>query len=86
MQKKSNDFICAVCGDHAIGFNYNAFSCAPCKIFFRRNANQNLVRFLFVCLTIEYDCFFLRKIFDVYPDKDNVPLHMVHVVNVHDVD
>ncbi len=36
--------ICAICGDKAIGYNYDVLSCAPCKIFFRRNVNQNLVR------------------------------------------
>jgi hypothetical protein len=37
--------ICAICGDHAIGFHYGVLSCMPCKAFFRRNAHQNLVRF-----------------------------------------
>jgi hypothetical protein len=35
--------ICAICGDQAIGFNYDAPSCGSCKAFFRRNANQNTV-------------------------------------------
>jgi len=43
--RKSSDFICAICGDHAVGFNYDVLSCAPCKIFFHRNAYQNLVSF-----------------------------------------
>jgi hypothetical protein len=37
--KKSEDMICTICGDRAIGFNYNVISCAACKIFFRRYAN-----------------------------------------------
>jgi hypothetical protein len=42
--------ICTICGDHAIGFNYDVLSCASCKAFFRRNANQNSVSFvLFLC-------------------------------------
>jgi hypothetical protein len=39
--------ICVICGDHGIGFNYDVLSCASCKIFFRRNAYQNLVRLIF---------------------------------------
>ncbi|KAL5111319.1 DNA/RNA-binding protein KIN17 [Taenia crassiceps] len=29
---------CAVCGDHAVGFNFGAIACESCKAFFRRNA------------------------------------------------
>ncbi|XP_013141779.1 PREDICTED: nuclear hormone receptor family member nhr-8 [Papilio polytes] len=30
--------ICLVCGDKALGYNFNAISCESCKAFFRRNA------------------------------------------------
>ncbi|CAF1212806.1 unnamed protein product [Rotaria magnacalcarata] len=40
--KKSIDLVCTICGDRAIGFNYDALSCASCKAFFRRNAHQTL--------------------------------------------
>ncbi|KAJ8687815.1 hypothetical protein QAD02_023609 [Eretmocerus hayati] len=30
--------ICGVCGDKALGYNFNAVSCESCKAFFRRNA------------------------------------------------
>lgn len=30
--------ICLVCGDRALGYNFNALSCESCKAFFRRNA------------------------------------------------
>lgn len=30
--------ICAVCGDKALGYNFNAVTCESCKAFFRRNA------------------------------------------------
>ncbi|XP_011310229.1 nuclear hormone receptor HR96 [Fopius arisanus] len=33
--------ICAVCGDRALGYNFNAISCESCKAFFRRNALKN---------------------------------------------
>ena len=32
------DKLCHVCGDKALGFNFNAISCESCKAFFRRNA------------------------------------------------
>lgn len=30
--------ICQVCGDKALGYNFNAITCESCKAFFRRNA------------------------------------------------
>ncbi|XP_037949100.1 nuclear hormone receptor HR96 [Teleopsis dalmanni] len=30
--------VCAVCGDKALGYNFNAVTCESCKAFFRRNA------------------------------------------------
>ncbi|KAK0082634.1 hypothetical protein PV325_010082 [Microctonus aethiopoides] len=32
---------CGVCGDKALGYNFNAVSCESCKAFFRRNALKN---------------------------------------------
>lgn len=29
---------CRVCGDKAIGFNYNVITCESCEAFFHRNA------------------------------------------------
>ncbi|CAF4309717.1 unnamed protein product, partial [Adineta steineri] len=40
LSKKSLDLNCTICGDRAIGFNYDVLSCASCKAFFRRNAYQ----------------------------------------------
>lgn len=34
---------CGVCGDRALGYNFNAVSCESCKAFFRRNALKNKV-------------------------------------------
>ena len=36
--KQAKDKICLVCGDRALGYNFNAISCESCKAFFRRNA------------------------------------------------
>ncbi|CAF1267911.1 unnamed protein product [Rotaria sordida] len=41
--RRSTDLICTICGDRAVGFNYDALSCASCKAFFRRNAHQPLI-------------------------------------------
>src|SRR6218665_3655984 len=38
-----DDKICGVCGDKALGFNFDAISCESCKAFFRRNAPKGLV-------------------------------------------
>ena len=35
---------CSVCGDKALGYNFNAITCESCKAFFRRNALKNKVR------------------------------------------
>jgi nuclear receptor subfamily 1 group I len=43
LSKDSIDLICKICGDRAIGFNYDVLSCASCKAFFRRNADQQPV-------------------------------------------
>lgn len=40
--------ICGVCGDRALGYNFNAVSCESCKAFFRRNALKNKVTNLIV--------------------------------------
>lgn len=34
----SGNKVCSVCGDLALGFNFNALTCESCKAFFRRNA------------------------------------------------
>ena len=35
---------CGVCGDRALGYNFDAISCESCKAFFRRNALKTKVR------------------------------------------
>jgi hypothetical protein len=54
LSKKSAGLICAICGDQAIGFNYDVLSCPSCKAFFRRNANQPPVSFHLICSTSLY--------------------------------
>jgi nuclear receptor subfamily 1 group I len=41
-RKNKEDKICGVCGDKALGFNFDAISCESCKAFFRRNAPKGL--------------------------------------------
>ncbi|ENN79145.1 hypothetical protein D910_06423 [Dendroctonus ponderosae] len=38
MKSKVDLKICGVCGDKALGYNFNAVTCESCKAFFRRNA------------------------------------------------
>ncbi|CAF1095278.1 unnamed protein product [Rotaria sordida] len=52
--RRSTDLICTICGDRAVGFNYDALSCASCKAFFRRNAHQPLEKLS--CLTGKGQC------------------------------
>ena len=42
-RKHKEDKICGVCGDRALGYNFDAISCESCKAFFRRNAPKGLV-------------------------------------------
>lgn len=38
MELKVDTKVCGVCGDKALGYNFNAVTCESCKAFFRRNA------------------------------------------------
>ncbi|CAG5133648.1 unnamed protein product [Candidula unifasciata] len=38
--KTKDDKVCGVCGDKALGYNFNAVTCESCKAFFRRNASK----------------------------------------------
>ena len=38
-----DDKVCGVCGDRALGCNFDAISCESCKAFFRRNALKDKV-------------------------------------------
>ena len=42
--KNKDEKWCGVCGDKALGYNFDAISCESCKAFFRRNANKGVVR------------------------------------------
>ena len=52
--RRSIDMTCAICGDKAIGYNYDVLSCASCKAFFRRNAFKNLDKLR--CLSHQGQC------------------------------
>ncbi|KAK3095366.1 hypothetical protein FSP39_013806 [Pinctada imbricata] len=41
--KDGTQLICGVCGDKALGYNFDAITCESCKAFFRRNANKTKV-------------------------------------------
>jgi nuclear receptor subfamily 1 group I len=53
--------ICVICGNRAIGYNYDVLSCASCKAFFRRNADRNLVCCLLRVLFFEMTRIFQEK-------------------------
>jgi hypothetical protein len=38
--------VCGVCGDKALGYNFDAITCESCKAFFRRNALKTKVLFI----------------------------------------
>ncbi|KAK6622360.1 hypothetical protein RUM44_002171 [Polyplax serrata] len=40
-QTGAREKVCKVCGDKALGYNFNAITCESCKAFFRRNALKN---------------------------------------------
>lgn len=48
-RKNKEDKICGVCGDRALGYNFDAISCESCKAFFRRNAPKGLVSLFWLC-------------------------------------
>lgn len=55
--------ICGVCGDRALGYNFNAVSCESCKAFFRRNALKNKVTTYFQCATYIFLFVYTRQYF-----------------------
>lgn len=42
-RKHKDNKTCGVCGDKALGYNFDAISCESCKAFFRRNAHKGVV-------------------------------------------
>lgn len=42
-RRSKDDKSCRVCGDKALGYNFNAVTCESCKAFFRRNALKDQV-------------------------------------------
>lgn len=38
--KDGSQLLCGVCGDKALGYNFDAVTCESCKAFFRRNATK----------------------------------------------
>ena len=50
VSKKSTNLVCNICGDRAIGYNYDVLSCASCKAFFIVMLTKiRLVSFIVLC-------------------------------------
>lgn len=50
-KRKKDTKKCGVCGDHALGSNFNAITCESCKAFFRRNALKTKVGFTLITVS-----------------------------------
>lgn len=50
-RKHKDNKTCGVCGDKALGYNFDAISCESCKAFFRRNAHKGVVSHVFLFLS-----------------------------------
>ena len=42
--KDGTQLVCVICGDRALGYNFDAITCESCKAFFRRNALKTKVK------------------------------------------
>jgi len=51
LRKSKDSKVCGVCGDKALGYNFDAISCESCKAFFRRNAHKGIVRYIYAIFT-----------------------------------
>ena len=49
------DRVCGVCGDKALGCNFDAVSCESCKAFFRRNALKDKVPIVLTVKQIRWE-------------------------------
>ena len=54
-KRKKDTKKCGVCGDHALGSNFNAITCESCKAFFRRNALKTKVSFTFISVSFHWN-------------------------------
>jgi Zinc finger, C4 type (two domains) len=55
------DKLCAVCGDKALGCNFDAISCESCKAFFRRNAFKEMASYLHFVRFVAFESFSCMK-------------------------
>jgi hypothetical protein len=75
MRRKSrvkDDRTCLVCGDKALGYNFNAMTCESCKAFFRRNAlksNVSLIVVYYLFYILNFLCFFFVHLVAVSKHK-----------------
>ena len=77
---------CLICGDKAIGFNYDVLSCASCKAFFRRNAQSEIVKMIIDLFSIVLFVDRFRRSIDVSMEMEFVRSNIQIFENVHFVD
>ena len=70
-RKNKEDKYCGVCGDRALGYNFDAISCESCKAFFRRNAPKGLVGLFYIgiwlmCFSTGFTMYFLVKLAELF--------------------
>ncbi|KAM3177728.1 hypothetical protein ACTXT7_003999 [Hymenolepis weldensis] len=53
--RRRDEKTCAVCGDHAVGFNFGAIACESCKAFFRRNALRASFKNFYERMRVAFD-------------------------------
>ena len=84
---KCDPKICGVCGDRALGYNFNAVTCESCKTFFRRNALKNKTRNIRSAIMLYYSqihrCLFRSKIYSVPAINHNRVQHSAITVSAH---
>ena len=53
IDSQTPNFVCAVCGAPAHGYNFDQITCECCKAFFRRNALRQTVIYKYVYVSLK---------------------------------